>query len=188
MFLLNIFRSRLTRHGVFQHVVLACLLTVAWPAVAQWKDWDYDLDQEKKPWQELQIKIPAYPKPENLLKFDAGANTANTFFVDAASVSVGDDGVVRYTLMVKGGGGATNVSFEGIRCDTRELRVYAFGRPDSEWSRARDSAWRRIEVREINNHHLTLYREYFCPSRKTIASQKQILQWLRYGLPQQAMH
>lgn len=175
------------RQQFVARIAAACLLAVALPASAQWKDWDYDLDQEKKPWQELQLQIPAYPKAENLMKFDAGSNTANTFFVDAASVSVGDDGVVRYTLMVRSGGGASNVSFEGIRCDTRELRVYAFGRPNSEWSRARDSSWRRIEAREINNHHLTLHREYFCPSRKTIATQKQILQFLKYGPPQRVM-
>ncbi len=155
-------------------------------AFAQWKDWDYELDQEKKSWAELQTQLPQYPKPENLLKFEAGANTANAFFVDAASVSVGDDGVVRYTLMVKTGGGATNVSFEGIRCDTQELKVYAFGRPSSEWSRARDTSWRRIEFRDINNHHLTLFREHFCPTRKTIAPVKQILQTLKYGSSQRS--
>lgn len=161
-------------------------LLMASPAVAQWKDWDYDLDQEKKSWAELQTQLPPYPKPENLLKFDAGANSANTYFVDSASVSVGDDGVVRYTLMVKTGGGATNVSFEGIRCESRELKVYAFGRPDSEWSRARDPVWRRIEFRDINNHHLTLHREHFCPGRKTIAPVKQIIQTLKYGPPRRA--
>ena len=164
-------------------VLVASALLLVRPATAQWKDWDYDLDQEKKSWTELQAQIPRYPKPESLLKFDAGANTANTYFVDAVSVSVGDDGVVRYTLVVKTGGGATNVSFEGIRCESRELKVYAFGRPDSEWSRARDPAWRRIEFREINNHHLTLHREHFCPGRKTIAPVKQILQTLKYGTP-----
>lgn len=161
-------------------------LFIALSAAAQWKDWDYDLDQEKKSWSELQAQIPAYPKPGNLLKFDAGASTANQFFVDAASVSVGDDGVVRYTLMVKTGGGATNVSFEGIRCDTRELKIYAFGRPNSEWSRARDTQWRPIEFREINNHHLTLHREHFCPGRKTIATAPQILHTLKYGPPRRA--
>ena len=161
------------------------LLAVA-PAMSQWKDWDYELDQEKKSWQELQAQIPSYPKPENLLRFDAGANTANAFFVDSASVSVGDDGVVRYTLMVRTGGGATNVSFEGIRCDTRELKIYAFGRPNSDWSRARDTRWREITFREINNHHQTLFREHFCPTRKTIATVPQILQTLKYGPPQRS--
>jgi CNP1-like family len=168
-------------------LALGAGLFAALSAAAQWKDWDYDLDQEKKSWQELQAQIPAYPKPDNLLKFDAGASSANTFFVDAASVSVGDDGVVRYTLMVKTGGGATNVSFEGIRCETRELKVYAFGRPNSEWSRARDAKWRYIEAREINNHHLTLHREYFCPSRRSAAPLKQIVQTLKSGPPRRVM-
>jgi hypothetical protein len=92
---------------------------------------------------------------------------------------VGDDGVVRYALMVKTAGGAVNVSFEGIRCDTRELRVYAFGRPNGEWSRARNINWQYIEFREFNNHHLTLFREHFCPTRKTIAPVSKIIQTLK---------
>ena len=165
---------------------VSVLAVLSLPASAQWKEWDYDLDQEKKSWSELQAQIPPYPKPENLLKFVPGANTANSFFVDAASVSVSDDGVVRYTLMVRTGGGATNVSFEGIRCETREIKVYAFGRPNSEWSRARDPEWRRIEVREINNHHFSLHGEYFCPTRRTIATVPQIVQRLKYGPPQRS--
>ncbi len=164
-------------------LVAVISLLLARPAAAQWKDWDYDLDQEKKPWTELQAQIPAYPKPENLLKFDVGAATPHSYFVDRASVSVGDDGVVRYTLMVRASGGATNVSFEGIRCEARELKVYAFGRANGEWSRARDSQWRRIEAREVNNHHLTLHHLHFCPARKWAAPLAQILQTLKSGPP-----
>lgn len=167
-------------------VLAAGALLMARPAVSQWKDWDYNLDQEKKPWAELQTQIPPYPKPENLLKFDAGAATPHSYFVDRASVSVGDDGVVRYTLMVRTSGGATNVSFEGIRCEARELKVYAFGRPNGEWSRARDSQWRRIEAREINNHHLTLHNEHFCPARRWAAPVAQILRTLQSGPPRRS--
>lgn len=137
-------------------------LGVSWPAAAQWKDWDYELDQEKKPWEELQTQLPAYPKPENLLKFDAGSTNINNYFVDAASLSVGEDKVVRYTLVVKSGGGATNVSFEGIRCDKAQLRVYALVHPNSAWSRARDASWREIVPREINGHHYVLLRDFMC--------------------------
>jgi hypothetical protein len=145
-------------------VVAAALysLLVAAPLFAQWKDWDYELDQEKKPWSELQTQLPPYPKPENLVKFDLGSNTSNQYFVDESSISVGDDGVVRYTLVIKAGGGASNVSFEGIRCDTRQVRVYAFGHPDHQWSRARDIAWRDIRPREINGYHYALQRDYYC--------------------------
>ena len=169
-------------------IVVGTLLAL--PAAAQWKDWDYELDQEKKPWEELQAQLPPYPKAENLLKFDPGANSSNNYFVDAASLSVGEDKVVRYTLVVKTGGGATNVSFEGIHCEKGQLRVYAFGRPispnspngpNSPWSRARDSSWRPIVYREVNGHHNTLYRGYMCTRARNSEpeSVKQIITTLK---------
>jgi hypothetical protein len=161
---------------------------VALPAASQWKDWDYDLDQEKRPWAELQAQLPPYPKPENLLKFDAGGVTSHSYFVDSASVSVGDDGVVRYTLLVKTSGGATNVSFEGIRCEAQEVKVYAFGRPSGEWSRARDSQWRRFRASEFSNHHITLHHEFFCPARKWAAPVAQIVRTLKNGPPRRSLN
>ncbi len=148
-----------------QKIGLCCLALCtgyAGYAAAQWKDWDYDLEQEKKPWAELQAQLPKYPNPENLRRFDMGAVTSNAYFVDAASVSVGDDGVVRYTLLIRTGGGATNVSFEGIRCENRQIRVYAFGHPGAQWSRARNSEWRPIVPLEVNGHHHVLAKDYFC--------------------------
>lgn len=164
-------------------LVMSVAMMMAFPAASQWKDWDYDLDQEKKPWAELQTQIPPYPKPENLLKFYAGAATPHSYFIDSASVSVGDDGVVRYTLMIKTGGGATNVSFEGIRCEGREIKIYAFGRPNGEWSRARDSRWKRIEAQEVNDYHRMLHGDYFCPSKRQAAPLSQIFHTLKYGVP-----
>ncbi len=164
---------------------IAVCVMLALPVAAQWKDWDYELDQEKKPWEELQAQLPPYPKPENLLKFDPGAISSNDYFVDATSLSVGEDKVVRYTLVVKTGGGATNVSFEGIRCDKGQLRIYAFGRPNSIWSRARDSNWRPIVYREVNGYHNTLYRGYMCTRSRSSEpeSVKQIITTLKRGLP-----
>ncbi len=156
---------------------------LALPAAAQWKDWDYELDQEKKPWEELQAQLPPYPKTGNLIQFDTGAHSSNRYFVDAASLSVGEDKVVRYTLVVTTSGGATNVSFEGIRCDKGQLRVYAFGRPDSVWSRARDSNWRPIVYREVNGHHNILQKSYMCTASRNSEpeSVKQILTTLKTG-------
>lgn len=165
--------------------MLVCAVLLTLPAAAQWKDWDYDLDQEKKPWEEMQTQLPSYPKPENLLKFDPGSNTNNSYFVDGASVSVGEDKVVRYTLVVKTGGGATNVSFEGIRCDAAQVRVYAFGHANAQWSRARDISWWPIVYREVNGHHNTLYRDYVCTQTRVreAAPLRNILAALKRGAP-----
>jgi len=115
-----------------------------------------------------------------LIAFDAGAATPHRFYIDAASLSVGEDGVVRYTLVVRSGGGATNVLFEGIRCATQEQKLYALGRPEGGWVRARESRWRRIEYRELNRHHAVLYSEFLCPERHVrMVTAKQMLETLR---------
>ncbi len=62
-------------------------------------------DREKKSWSELQAQLPPYPKQEQLIQFDAGSATPHRFFVDPASISIGDDQVVRYTLVVRTAGG-----------------------------------------------------------------------------------
>src|SRR5450631_3218972 len=98
---------------------------------------DVEDDSESKPHGELEVKLPAMPKAENLLPFEAGAASSNRFFIDAQSILVGDDGIVRYTLVIRSASGAENVSYEGMRCETVEQKYYAFGRRDGSWSSAR---------------------------------------------------
>lgn len=161
--------------------VLACLLP--WGAAAQWQLFESDFDDGRKQWKEIEAQLPAYPRPENLLPIDAGAATAHKFFVDAPSISVGEDGVVRYSLIVRTAGGATNVSFEGIRCDMRQQKLYAIGHANGAWTRARNPEWRRIESRELNRHHNMLYAEYLCPDRKPVKTARQAIDAIKYGRP-----
>lgn len=159
-------------------LVVAGLL-LALPATAQWEGWDYDYDQEKKPWAEIQANIPAYPKQSNLIEFDAGAASPHRFFIDAESISVGNDGVVRYTLMIRTSGGATNVTFEGMRCAMRDQKYYAIGRNDGSWSRARNPEWRRIEYKEVNRHHGVLYTDVFCRGKFPVKNAQEALDSLK---------
>lgn len=136
------------------------------PAAAQWGSFDSEFDEEKKPWSEIEARLPAYPRTENLLRFEGGVASGNRFYIDAPSLSVGEDGVVRYTMLVRAPGGATNVSFEGIRCATGEQKLYAVGRSDGKWTRARDPAWRGIAYRELNRPHWNLFKEFYCVDRR----------------------
>ncbi|RPJ48281.1 MAG: hypothetical protein EHM16_02920 [Betaproteobacteria bacterium] len=154
---------------------------VAGPVFAQWDGWDYAFEREIKPWAEMQVQIPAYPTDDTLIPLDVGSATSHRFFIDGKSVSTGSDGVVRYTLVIKTAGGATNVSFEGIRCETREQRYYAIGNRDGTWVRARNSRWRRIEFKEVNAHHITFYGDYACRGKVMVESAEQIVQALRRG-------
>lgn len=164
----------------FAYGLLGLVLTAASPAAAQWAGWDYAHDREIKPWTELQAQIPRYPGEAGLLRFEAGAANSHRFFIEPASVSLGEDGVVRYTLVVKTAGGATNVTFEGIRCETREQKTYALGQGDGGWIRARDPQWRRIEYREYNRHHGVLYADFLCRGKLLPASVQDVVRLLKH--------
>jgi hypothetical protein len=150
-------------------------------AQSQWDGWDYNFDREVTSWNEMQAQLPAYPRDGALLPLNVSAVTTHRYFVDEKSVSTGNDGVVRYTLVIKTSGGATNVSFEGIRCETREQKYYAIGRADGSWVRARNPQWRRIEFQQVNAHHITLYGEYACEGKFVRGSAEQIVAALRRG-------
>lgn len=131
------------------------------PLLAQPKS-DWELAQEERDWREGEFALPAYPKPADLVALEVGAATDFRFFVDATSLSVGRDGVVRYTLVARSRSGAENVSFEGIRCKSGSVRAYAFGQGGARWS-ARGTPWRAIEPGGTQRWHFILWREYFCP-------------------------
>lgn len=140
------------------------------------------IDFTEKPLEELPLQLPATPKRDDLLAFDPGRRTTLRFFVDPASLAVGTDGIVRFTVVVRGDGAASNVTYEAIRCKTRERKVYAHGRDDGTWRAVRDPAWTKIGASaEIEGHRLVLYQEYFCPSRQIIASAREGVEALRRG-------
>ena len=144
---------------------------------------NYQSDEEEKSWQELEIEPPAFPKQENLREFYVSAVATNKYFIDASTLAVGADGVVRYVLVVKTSGGATNVSFEGIRCKDRSWKHYATGRSDNAWTKSRAARieWRPIENKPVNRHHAALSRDLFCPMGNAINTADEGRNALRLG-------
>jgi hypothetical protein len=139
-----------------------------------------DEDFDGKPWQEQKAQLPAYPKPENLVQFGV-VSTSFEFFVDDASVTVAQDGVVRYTLVARSSSGAMNVSFEGIRCDTHERKLYAFGRFDGTWMQARRSEWGYISRGQSGSQHAVLAGDFFCLPGGRARTAEEAVQALRLG-------
>ena len=143
---------------------------------------DFEEDYELKAWQEMAVQLPQAPRKEALLPFYVSAATNNDFSVDAASLSVGADGVVRYILVVETAGGARNVSFEGMRCLTRERRIYASGRLDGAWSKSRNNQWEPIHDVAANRQHAALFLEYFCPGGVIVRNAEEAINALRTGV------
>jgi len=140
------------------------------------------IDFSEKPLQENKVALPAAPKPENLLPFDAGpARRGFEHFVDAASLSVGEDGVIRYILVVKSDMGAVNVTYEGIRCVTREHKVYAYGRRDGSWKEPQGVEWKKIGSASLEGPLYLLYNDFFCPGRQAVRSAGEAIAALKVG-------
>ena len=139
-------------------------------------------EEVKRPWQEAAIdKYPTYPRNEALVRFDVGDASPHRFFIDPPSLAIGADGVVRYTLVTRTAGGATNVTYEGIRCEGRRHRYYAVGRDGGTWTPARNAEWRRIELQDVDRQRLALVDDFLCAGPVPRKTEKDILNRLRRG-------
>jgi hypothetical protein len=92
-----------------------------------------------------------------------------------------------------------NISYEGMRCATdgvresarmkililkfqvTEKRLYAIGRDDRTWVRARVSKWEEVE--DISQHYAqrALSRYFFCPANGIVRNEGEAIQALKRG-------
>lgn len=116
------------------------------------------------PWQEEGTVLPPYPEEANLVEFSVDREgDAFRYFLDAASLSRGeDDSVLRYTLVIESTTGARNVSHEGMRCDAREYKSYAFGSPRGEFQPLLHPEWKEIDDTSYTRYRVDLWEFYLC--------------------------
>jgi hypothetical protein len=150
-------------------LILFCLLTAVstgWPRERPFidNDWSTREDvEDPQPWKEGGFVMPPYPDEEDLVEFPVDdPDSRFRYFVDAHNLSVGDDGVVRYTLVIRADAGADNVSVEGMRCNERQVRVYAYGGVRGKLHVMKDSQWEPIRRSGPYRYHTDLREFYFC--------------------------
>ncbi|HYJ19915.1 MAG TPA: CNP1-like family protein [Burkholderiales bacterium] len=145
-------------------VCLSLLLVCAWAAAAE-RGMPEDIGgiPEQKEFKEDALTLPSYPGDASLIEFRLRGATKHLYFIDRDSLSLGEDRVVRYTIVIKTAGGSTNVSYEGMRCKTSEYKVYAFGTRDGKWVQARDPEWKAVGA-TAGNFHFGLWVDYLCNS------------------------
>jgi CNP1-like family len=160
----------------------ACLLAVTGLAFAQQDiESDWERAQREKFWKEEKVKLPPYPEAQNLIAYDVSATAEFKFFIDKASLSVGADGVVRYTLVARSPSGVDNVSYEGMHCRDGTYKVYAFGQSNRTWQSNRGAQWRPVENKNIAPWRRVLQHDYFCPQDIAISSAANGVAWLKRG-------
>ncbi len=124
---------------------------------------DRDDIEEGEIWKERGVELPPYPEETDLVEFRVDDPQARfRYFIDGRNLTVGEDQVVRYTLVIRSGSGADNVSFEGIRCNVLEFKTYAFGNGRGELRPLKVPVWERIQRHGLHRYHLNLRELYFC--------------------------
>lgn len=159
----------------------SCLLALLFALPAWCAEGEAEEDYRPNRWEEAAWQLPLAPREDRLLSFYVSASTTNRFFVDGSSITVGPDGVVRYVLVIQGGQGARTVTFEGMRCETREKRIYSAGRADGSWSPVRKAEWSKVVEIQGNRYHAALFQEYFCPNGVIVRNADEALEAFRRG-------
>lgn len=148
-----------------------------------------------KPFKEEAVTFPAPPVDRDAVPFEVGGRSDSPlrFAIDPKSVSIGEDNIVRYTVLITSKTGARNVNYEGLRCDTAERRIYATLRNDTnQWvgnravdmneSANTDTAslnaykaagdWQRVGNGGPTDYASALMRSYFCDVRSVAGDGK----------------
>jgi hypothetical protein len=161
----------------FSAFLIGLILLSTWnEAGAQFHDGEFD----EKSWVEQQAQLPSFPKTEDLIKIPMVNMGSFEVAIDPRSIDNGKDGVVRYVLIAKSNSGSENVSFEGIRCESRERKLYAIGKRDKTWAQVRNPAWTNYGANP-HSYHFELANEYFCPDLKIVMTVTEALKNLKEG-------
>jgi hypothetical protein len=143
--------------------------------LSDWERANQDRLEREAAGRETVTVYPAYPREANLAAFSVPGTGGFRFYVDRASLSVTEDAMVRYALVVRSPEGGDSASYEGLRCASGEFRVYALGRAGA-WQPS-SVGWRPLAQR----WHVVLAREYFCPQAVPIRNAAEGLRALEQG-------
>ena len=160
--------------SVVRFYVLTAALLFPFGALSQADDADKNPIKSESP-----VVLPSPVTKNNLLPFYVSPTTSMNFAIDAKSVTVTDDGVVRFALVITSPSGANNISYEGIRCSSGEKKLYAIGQLNDSWSPARRDTWEPIYDHGSNRYHAALAKDYFCESGTVAGKAEALIERLR---------
>ncbi|RRQ21115.1 hypothetical protein D6C00_03495 [Thiohalobacter thiocyanaticus] len=135
-------------------------------------------------WQELETRLPAFPDPGQFRALPSQLpDTRLEIQLDPDSIRVDEDGVIRYLLRIQSPGGAGNLFYEGLRCETGEYRTYAYATSGDSWQRMRGADWQGLNSGGTARYRRFLHQHYFCEPTEGSLSVDEIRKRVRYGAP-----
>jgi hypothetical protein len=141
-------------------------------------------DPDEPAWQETPVSPPGTFSTERLLDFEVSTGTSLNYGIDPATLSVGDDGVVRYVMVARSSSGALNVLYQGVRCQTGELKTYArWNNNASTWNVGAKEEWHALSFAGFTRPAMLLAKAGICDGRTVNGNPQKILHTLKNGRP-----
>lgn len=151
----------------------ACLLPPTASALNQ--------PEEPPPWQEAQVTPPANFSTDAVTPFVLEAQSSMRLGIDPKTLTIDPDGVVRYVLVAKSSQGALNVLYEGIRCASAEVKVYARWDNVSSWNTSGKAEWEPLAFRGTARRAMLMARGGVCEGKVPNGTPARILRALQSG-------
>jgi hypothetical protein len=134
---------------------------------------------DEKVWTEAAAAPPATFSTEVLIPFEVMKASALSYGIDPNTLTVGEDGVVRYVMVARSSSGALNVLYQGIRCATAETKTYARLNDKGSWNASPDAGWQTLSFRGPARPAMILARQGVCEGRTVTGNVQKILATLK---------
>lgn len=131
-------------------------------------------------WKEIDAPRPPALRTEGLVMLEV-RGSALRFGVDPESISIGPDRIVRYVLVARGDSGVVNAFYEGIRCNSGDVKVYARHDADKGWIPAPGAEWVGLQEGRHARTSMQMARGGACVGNAPNGSPRQIVKDLRSG-------
>jgi hypothetical protein len=136
---------------------------------------------EPEAWKETAVAPPADWNAERAVEFRLDNSTTLRYAIDPKTIRLDEDGVVRYVFVARSTSGALNAIFEGIRCQTAEVRTHARWDPSARQWRTGNDTWQPLENRGATRRAWQMAQAGLCDGKAPNRSVNRIVDSLRNG-------
>jgi hypothetical protein len=119
---------------------------------------------------------------EHLLPLDMPVHLSIKAGIDPDTISVGKDSVVRYVVVITNNSGSVMAAYEGIRCDTREVKTYARQTSSGRWRPVIEPVWVDLNA-TMPSHHAQVFAQQGACQGGLTQSKSEIINTMKNGRP-----
>lgn len=155
--------------------VAICLAAASTMAAAQ------TAEEARDTWRESAPSLPTKLNLDRVVTFELGRSGNLTFGIEPDTLRIDSDGVVRYAFVARSASGAVNVLYEGVRCQTGEVKLYAHWDQGIGWTWVANSEWKPLSFQGTTRRAMQMARGGICAQSTPNGSPTRILDTLRNG-------